>query len=351
MEKEIHAFVLANRDLQTPEGMLAIMPFMAQITLFTAALTLQGKEVRDKLDTTYADLYHALDDGMAPINFLMPGLPLPINWRRDAAQRKVTKFYTDIIHSRRRREKDSEDMLWTLMEAKYKDGSTLTDAQVASLMIALLMGGQHSTSATGSWIMLYLADEPKVQEDLYQEQLRELGEASQSLNYDGLQRLKLLTYVIRETLRLHSPIHSIMRKAKRPLPVEGTDLVVPASHVLLAAPAAMGRMERHFPNAEKWDPYRWQDIADPKDQEKEKVDYGYGLVTTGVESTYLPFGAGRHRCIGENYANMQIAMVISMLIRQFRFENPEGRIGVPRTDFSVSSKTDRRLNLGSQTDA
>lgn len=335
MENEIRQYLTMESHLKLEKGTIQIQPIMAQITLFTASLTLQGREVREKLDTTFADLYHALDDGFQPINFMLPGLPLPVNRKRDVAQRKMTQLYVDIIEARRSRQKDSEDMLWTLMESKYKDGTPLTNIQIAHLMVALLMAGQHSTSVTSSWIMLHLAAQPEILEDLYQEQLREIGDPSTPLTYEGLQRLRLLIYVIRETLRLHSPVHSIMRKVKRPMPIAGTDLVVPPSHVLLAAPSTIGKTDKYFPNAKTWDAYRWQHIADPKDQEREKMDYGYGVVSTGADSTYLPFGAGRHRCIGENFANLQLAVVITMMVRHFRFKNVEGKVGVVGTDYSV----------------
>jgi sterol 14alpha-demethylase len=57
----------------------------------------------------------------------------------------------------------------------------------------------------------------------------------------------------------------------------------------------------------KWDPYRWTDpsgvaaqaLASYDGDDSVKVDYGFGQVSKGTESTYQPFGAGRHRCIGE----------------------------------------------------
>ena len=102
---------------------------MAQITIFTASRTVQGKEVRKKLDTTFAALYHALDDGFQPINFMLPWFPLPQNRRRDIAQGKMTQIYADIIKARRldpeekKKRKDNEDMLWNLMDSSYKDGT------------------------------------------------------------------------------------------------------------------------------------------------------------------------------------------------------------------------------------
>ncbi|KAL8827633.1 MAG: hypothetical protein Q9191_003067 [Dirinaria sp. TL-2023a] len=341
MQDELTNFIASCPSFKASTGTVQLPPIMAQITLFTASRSLQGIEVRKQLDTTFAKLYHDLDDGFQPINFMLPWFPLPQNRRRDVGQRKMTKIYTDIINARRAAgdKKDSEDMIWNLMHSNYKDGTPVPDAEIAHMMIGLLMAGQHSSSVTSSWIMLHLAAQPAVMEELYAEQLRVLGSISEPLTYDNIQQLPLVKYVIQETLRLHPPIHSIMRKVKNPLPIEGTSWVVPSSHVLLAAPATMGKSDEYFPNADTWDPYRWEHIADPKDQEKEKMDYGYGLVSTGADSTYLPFGAGRHRCIGEQFAYVQITIVVSMMVRHFKLKNLEGKTGVVTTDYSVRVKS------------
>ena len=76
-------------------------------------------------------------------------------------------------------------------------------------------------------------------EELYQEQRRVLGAKLEGLRLEDLQNLPLHANVVRETLRVHPPIHSIMRKATNTLPIEGTNWVIPAGNVLLAAPATM----------------------------------------------------------------------------------------------------------------
>ncbi|MCJ1465999.1 Lanosterol 14-alpha-demethylase [Pseudocyphellaria aurata] len=338
MEYEIREHLKRTPQLQGPSGSAKIAPIMAEMTLFTASRCLQGKEVREKLDSSFAKLYHDLDDGFQPINFMLPWAPLPQNRRRDAANRTMTQIYTDIINARREKngKRDSEDMLWNLMASVYKDGTPMPETEVAHLMIGLLMAGQHSSSVTSSWIMLRLASQPEVMEELYQEQLRVFGDISTPLTFDDLEKLPLITHVIRETLRLHPPIHSIMRKVKNPLPVEGTDWVVPPSHVLLAAPGTISMSSEYFPNPEKWEPHRWEGLVDPEEAEKDKVDYGYGLVSTGASSSYLPFGAGRHRCIGENYAYLQLTVIVAIMVREFKLKAIDGREGVVATDYSVS---------------
>lgn len=314
---------------------------MAEITIYTASRSLQGKEVRDKFDSSFADLYHDLDMGFTPINFLLPWAPLPQNRRRDYAQRKMARTYMDIIKARREggEQKDSEDMIWNLMSSVYKDGREISDREVAHMMIALLMAGQHSSSSTSAWICLRLASRPDIMHELYQEQVRVLGADLPPLTYDDLPRLPLHQQVVKETLRVHAPIHSIMRKVKSPMPVEGTPFVIPTSHYLLAAPGVTSKVSEYFPRPDLWDPHRWDagNKADEPVGEEEKEDYGYGLVTKGARSPYLPFGAGRHRCIGEQFAYVQLGAILGTLVREFRFSNLPGQEGVVGTDYSVSA--------------
>src|ERR1700728_412458 len=123
MEKEVRDFLKQAPAFQSSSGIVDIPKTMAQITLFTASRSLQCQEIREKLNSTYAELYHDLDDGFTPLNFMLPWAPLPQNRRRDIAQKKMTQLYTDIIRARREKggESDSKDMMWNLMNSVYKN--------------------------------------------------------------------------------------------------------------------------------------------------------------------------------------------------------------------------------------
>lgn len=333
---------------------------MAELTIYTASRSLQGKEVRQRFDKSFADLYHDLDMGFTPINFMLPWAPLPQNRKRDAAQRKMTNTYLEIVKARRQdieqgKEAKEHDMIWNLMGCKYKDGSSVPDKEIAHIMIALLMAGQHSSSATISWIVLRLASRPDICEELLAEQRRVLGDDLREVTYEDLSHLPLHSQVVKETLRIHAPIHSIMRAVKQPMPVPNTPFVIPTSHVLLSAPGVTSKVPEYFPEPALWEPHRWDSDTPsttdskseksdsythlhptlPHDSEDtdEKTDYGYGLVSKGAGSPYLPFGAGRHRCIGEQFAYVQLQTILVSLVREFKFENVKGK-NVPGTDYS-----------------
>ncbi|KAK6519334.1 Lanosterol 14-alpha-demethylase [Arthrobotrys megalospora] len=344
--KEVEDFVKSSPIFKLEGGICDISSVMAEITTYTAAGSLQGKEIRDMLDSDISVLYRHLDDGFAPINFVLPWIPIPRNIRRDHAQRAMAKLYMDIIQKRRKRETppEEEDMLDMLMKSVYRDGNMIPDQEIANLMIALLMGGQHNTSSTGSWIILHLAHDPALIEELYQEQLRVLGPSLPPLTFEHLEALTLHNHMIKETLRLHSPIHSVMRKVKTPMPVPGTNWVIPPSHTLLSAPSFLGRTPENFPNPVKWDPHRWDDPkagfaamgggSDGKDDEG-TVDYGFGAVSLkSIKSPYLPFGGGRHRCVAEKYAYTQLGAILATLVRLLKWEQVDMAKEVPPTDYS-----------------
>ncbi|KZP22784.1 cytochrome P450 [Athelia psychrophila] len=319
---------------------------MAQITILTASRTLQGKEVRDALDKSFSDLYNDLDGGFTPINFMFPNLPLPSYRRRDRAQLKMSQFYTDILQKRRNGNSDHDpDMMAALVTQKYRDGRPLRDHEIAHIMIALLMAGQHTSSASGSWALLHVANRPDIADALYQEQVKHFGTPDgklRQMTYEELRVLPVLDSVIRETLRVHPPIHSIMRKVRTDIAVPTTlsapskdgVYVVPAGHFVLACPAVSQADPRVWKQANDWDPARWSDPTGVAaqaydtytDESGEKIDYGFGAVSKGTESPYQPFGAGRHRCIGEQFAYLQLGVVLSTFVRQMEVKLETGKV-------------------------
>ncbi|KAJ5595187.1 uncharacterized protein N7459_001395 [Penicillium hispanicum] len=339
IEEEVNQYIKTSRNFKGASGSTDLGAVMAEITIFTAGRTLQGDEVRAKLTSEFADLYHDLDLGFSPINFMLPWAPLPRNRKRDQAQARMREIYLQIIRARRQSASTNpdsphaQDMIWNLMRCVYRNGSPIPDKEIAHMMITLLMAGQHSSSAISCWIMLRLASQPDFTEKLYREQVAAFGADLPPLQYEDIEKLSLHANVIKETLRIHVPIHTLMRKVKNPLPVPGTNFVVPTTHTLLSSPGLTARDERYFRHAMLWDPHRWESRVEVED-DMDTVDYGYGAVSKGTKSPYLPFGAGRHRCIGEKFAYLNLAVIVATLVRNFRFYNPEDRLGVPETDYS-----------------
>jgi sterol 14-demethylase len=342
IQQEVETYIKQTPNFKGPSGTTDIVSAMAEITINTASHSLQGKDVRDQFGSkdgvNLAALYHDLDMGFSPINFSLHWAPLPHNRARDHAQRTIAKTYMEIIQKRRATGGPAKlDIMSQLMDTTYKNGVKVPDMEIAHMMIALLMAGQHSSSSSSAWIMLRLASRPDIMEELYQEQIQVLGADLPPLQYEDLSKLTLHQNVLKEVLRLHTPIHSIMRKVKSPMPVAGTKYVIPDTHVLLASPGCTSRDAEFFPNPQLWNPHRWDEGSGGVlggDVAEEKFDYGYGLISKGAFSPYLPFGAGRHRCIGEQFANVQLVTITATMVREFKFRNRNGSKEVVGTDYA-----------------
>ena len=334
---EVHDFIKRHKTFQGQKGTFNVPKVMAELTIYTASRSLQGDEVRNSFDSSMADLYHDLDMGFSPINFMLSWAPLPHNRARDIAREKMIQLYSGIVKQRRSGavRKESHDMIWHLMDCKYKDGTPVPDHEIAGIMIALLMAGQHSSSSTIAWILLRLATKPGIVEELLDEQKSVLGADLPPLTYDNISQLPLHAQTVKETLRLHAPIHSIMRKVKQPLLVDGTNYVIPENRTLMSSPGVSAQMSQHFNNPSVWDPHRWDaGMHNYEDDNAEQIDYGWGVVSKGTNSPYLPFGAGRHRCIGEQFAYLQLQTILANFVREFKIQNPGGSKDIVGTDYT-----------------
>ncbi|KAJ6532070.1 lanosterol 14-alpha-demethylase [Mycena capillaripes] len=352
VEDEVEEFLKTDQRFKTYQtndinewGNFDAIGAMAEITILTASRTLQGKEVRDNIDKSFSQLYTDLDGGFTPLNFLFASLPLESYRKRDAAQKKMSDFYVDII-TKRKQNPDGDhhyDMIASLLDQKYRNGDKLKDHEVAHIMIALLMAGQHTSSATLAWTMLHLASRPDVADALYDEQVKYFGNPDGTLrpmSYEDLRSLPILDSCVRETLRIHPPIHSIMRQVREDVvvpaslaaPSKDGVYVVPKDTYVLASPLISQLDPRIWKEGAKWEPARWNDeegvaaqaLKSYTDEHGEKIDYGFGAVSKGTDSPYQPFGAGKHRCIGEQFAYLQICTIIATILRrvELRLPNP-----------------------------
>lgn len=282
---------------------------LSELIILTASRCLHGKEIRSILDENVAQLYWDLDGGFTQMAWLLPHwLPLPSFRKRDEAHKKVKEIFYKAIQARRESGRTEEDMLQTLIDSTYKEGRHLTDDEVAGMLIGLLLAGQHTSSTTTSWLAFFLAKHKQIQAACYEEQVKVFGRELRPVDYDGLKECVLLERCLKETLRLRPPIVTMMRQCKTPQTVLG--YVIPVGHQVCVSPTTNHRLPDTWDEPEAFKPDRFLDSKGVCSDEK---------------FSYVPFGAGRHRCIGESFAYVQIKTIFSTLLRLFEFDLVDGR--------------------------
>jgi sterol 14-demethylase len=127
-----------------------------------------------------------------------------------------------------------------------------------------------------------------------------------------------LLAIVKETGRHYSGVN-MLRLARQPVKIPGTDITVPKGSVVSISPYMIHHDPATYKDPEVWDPERWLRPGELSEQK------GSGKVT------FLQFGAGSHRCPGENMAGLIAREVVSRLVKNYRVE--WGSRGPP-SDFS-----------------
>jgi sterol 14-demethylase len=310
------------------EGQANLLESLNQVTLMTSSRALQGPEVRSRFTKEFADLYNDLDRALGFVSFMFPHLPIPVNRRRDVAREKISKLYKAIIE-RRLQETGVEydDLIATLMDATYPDGSHVTPDEIVGFCIALLLAGQHTSNVTSTWTLLYILSNPDIKERVLAEleEVWPVADKDSQLTYDQVRRLEFLNCCVKETLRMRPPIIMVFRKTE--VEWKFKEYVLPADSLVVVSPAVANRDPSVWTNPDSYDPDRFgKDRAEDK-----KAKYAS-----------LAFSAGRHACIGEQFAYMQVMSILSTMLRKYEFE-PVGKASELEPDYAYVAKVTLRL--------
>jgi sterol 14-demethylase len=282
-------------------GELDLVDYCRVLTNFTSSRCLIGKEFREGMTEEFATVYHHLERGVTPIAYINANLPLPSFRRRDQARVRLVEMIQSIIDDRRRTGRVGEDFLQTLMDARYADGRGLTGHEITGLLLASMFAGHHTSSVTTAWTLMELLRTPAFFQRLMG-QLDGVYGADTPVTYQSLREITLTEYAVKEALRLHPPLFMLIRVAKQDFVHDGWHC--PAGTWLVVSPTVSHHDPKVFRDPERFDPDRF---APPR--EEDKVDFAY-----------IPFGGGRHKCLGNAFAILQVKAILAVLLRRYEFE-------------------------------
>ena len=287
-------------------GEIDLLDFFAELTIYTSTACLIGPKFREQLDSRFAHFYHQLERGTDPLCYVDPYLPIESFRIRDAAREGLVALVEEIMNQRIAHppaDKSDRDMLDVLVSIKDDDGALRFSAdEITGMFISLMFAGHHTSSGTSAWTLIELMRHPDISAAVVEE-LDELYADGQEVSFHALRQIPKLENVLKETLRLHPPLIILMRVAQGEFEIEGYP--IHRGEFVAASPAVSNRIPEDFPDPETFDPSRYD-----KPREEDVVH----------RWTWIPFGAGRHRCVGAAFATMQIKAIFSVLLREYEFE-------------------------------
>lgn len=283
------------------EGEVELVEFMKQLTINTASHCLLGREFRYELNEEFAHIYHDLEQGVSPLAYHFPYLPIPKFKRRDRARKRLQELVGQIVKKREAQAEKPHDMFQSLIDMEYDDGRKLTDNEITGMLIGAIFAGHHTSSGTAAWVLLELLKNPGVLRDTRAELDSLLGEKG-DVTFQSLREVPVLENVVKEVLRLHPPLIILMRQVSEDLHFKG--YTIKAGDMVWASPPVTHRMSRLFSNPFAFDPDRFS----PERREDKNL------------MAYQPFGGGKHKCSGNAFAQFQIKAIFAVLLRRYEFE-------------------------------
>ncbi|XP_006665026.2 obtusifoliol 14-alpha demethylase [Oryza brachyantha] len=282
---------------------------LEHLIILTASRCLLGREVREKLFDDVSALFHDLDNGMQPVSVIFPYLPIPAHRRRDRARQRLKDIFATIIKSRKASGHTEEDMLQCFIDSKYKNGRSTTEGEITGLLIAALFAGQHTSSITSTWTGAYMLRFKQYFAAAVEEQKEVMKRHGDKIDHDILAEMDVLYRCIKEALRLHPPLIMLLRQSHFDFSVttrEGKEFDIPKGHIVATSPAFANRLPHIYKNPDSYDPDRFA-----LGREEDKAAGAF---------SYISFGGGRHGCLGEPFAYLQIKAIWTHLLRNFEFE-------------------------------
>nr|AJD25226.1 cytochrome P450 CYP97A41 [Salvia miltiorrhiza] len=182
-------------------------------------------------------------------------------------------------------------------------GDDVSSKQLRDDLMTMLIAGHETSAAVLTWTFYLLSQEPSVMAKLRNEVDSVLGDRFPTV--EDMKKLKYTTRVINESLRLYPQPPVLIRRSlgddilgKYPIK-KGEDIFISVWN--------LHRSPHHWEEADKFNPERWP-LDGPNPNE------------TNQNFSYLPFGGGPRKCIGDMFATFETVVAVAMLVRRFDFQ-------------------------------
>lgn len=208
-----------------------------------------------------------------------------------------------IITNRRESNSEPGDLLDMLLHSTYEDGTHMEDDQLVDEILVLFIAGHETTANALSFAAQLMAHHPATIEKVR----AEITQVEEETLMSELMASPYLKQCVEETLRLYPPAYVTDRVALDADQCE--DIAIEKESIWLVSFYEMHRRKDLWDNPEAFEPNRF-------DPEKAKT----------YRDFYFPFGAGPRMCVGNNFAMMEMMLVIRRMVERFEISTVQDHI-------------------------
>ena len=281
---------------------------MTQITLGIVSQTLMSTDASGDFLKINDALVHLMK-GLSTETVRLIRLPswVPTSYNRFMKKNRaiLDKQIYDIIAERRRTGSQRDDLLTMLMEVEDADtAERMTDGQLRDEVITIFLAGHETTANAMSFALYLMASHPEAARRIAQE-MKDVQQGK-DLTYEDLMKLDYTTRAVKEAMRLYPPTWIIGREATKETTLG--DYRIRKGDTLMMFPYLTHRDPDYWEDPLTFDPDRFL-----PERMKDRPKYAY-----------FPFGGGARVCIGNNFAMMEMQIILALVCSRFEFSVPEG---------------------------
>ncbi|GAX17507.1 hypothetical protein FisN_5Hh160 [Fistulifera solaris] len=235
---------------------------------------------------------------------------------------------------------DDPSLLRFLVDMRGED---LSSKALRDDLMTMLIAGHETTAAMLTWTLFELARGPPALLEEIQKEVRTVLKDKDRPDYDDIVAMKKLRFCLIESLRLYPEPPVLIRRAREAdnLPSGGSDLTS-GIKVLRGTDMFISTWNLHrspdlWDEPERFDPTRWdRPFQNPsvRGWDGYNPDKVTGLYPNeqAADFAFLPFGGGARKCVGDQFAMMEAAVTLSVLLKKMDFE-----LAIPAEDVGMKT--------------
>ena len=294
-------------ELYTPEDIVDIHEEMMRVTLDVITRTMFGADVTQeagRVGTAMTVLTrYAFAQAGNPFS-VPPWVPTRRNREFQRALETIDSVVLGLIRARQTARDSGEfprgDLLDMLLDAEDTEtGERMTDQEVLDEVKTVFAAGHETTANALTWTWLSLSEHPEAGEKLKAELDAVLG--GRPPTSADIPNLHYTRQVLEEALRLYPPVPALVRRVVRPTTLGSCE--IPSSSRVLISIYNIHRHPEFWLGPTRFEPERFspeRKAAHP-------------------DLAYIPFGAGQHKCIGNNLALIEGTLLLAMVAQCYEF--------------------------------
>ena len=301
---------------------------MSRLTLAIAGLTLFSQDPSQEADVVggaFRILARYLEHRFNHVFTSPPAwVPTAGNRRMKDAVRTLNAVVLSLIQERRRERGDRGDLLSMLMQSRDEEtGEAMTDEQLCSEALTFLVAGHETTSTALTWSWFLLGSHPSIRRRVREELARVLRDRLPT--FEDFPHLTATRMAIEESMRLCPPVWALAREAAEEDEIDGYR--IPARSTVIVSPFVTHRHPDFWDEPEVFDPDRFTPER----------------VAQRPKGAYFPFLGGPHQCIGNEFAMLEMCLIVAMVLQRFDMELLPGQATVPKAALTLRPSTPVRV--------